>query len=132
MLKYNGAMRTKTSIHKAFVATLARGVSQKRIADESGVPQSSLKQFRHSSSLGEKNLRLLETWLDANPEYWRPAQEVPNDLARLLAKDLRGVADWLESPEVPHELKLSRFFQFVDEAQASREQIVQGFQIPKK
>jgi hypothetical protein len=58
------AMRKKDELQRDFTRVIERGVSMRRISDESGISYTSLRQYKHDEYLGEENRRRLSAWLD--------------------------------------------------------------------
>lgn len=51
-----GPMRDKDRLHKDFTRLMDAGLQMKAVAEQAGVPYTSLRQFRHEGYLGERKM----------------------------------------------------------------------------
>lgn len=121
------AMRTTDELLADIQRVHEAGVSLRRIAEEAGVPYGSLKQFRKDGYLGDEWREALDRWLDADPRAQlalqvdavkRSSQRIADrsDAIRLLAGDLRQLAEILDEPDYTPQYKGGRFRDWVHHA----------------
>lgn len=81
------------------------------IAEDAGIPKSSLQQFSSSGSMGEDRRKLLERWLLTHG--YGPENSTAN-VRNVMAQELRLVASVLENTDIPDEIAAQRFKSLFD------------------
>lgn len=94
----------------AYLFAIQTGFTQEAIAKHSGVPVESLRKFKQGEPLGQIKRKKLSEWL-TNSGMFAGAKN--SDPARVIAKELRNLADVLESG-IDVETKRKRLTSLID------------------
>lgn len=97
-------------LRDAYLFAIQKGFTQEAIAKHSRVNVDSLRKFKQGESLGPANRKKLDTWL-TDSGLVRGAQN--SDPSRVIAKELRTLADVLESG-IDVETKRKRLTSLID------------------
>ena len=131
-------MRERKKILKSLERATEKGLSLTYLAQETGIPYGSVKQFRQNGSLGADRRATLDAWLIAHPEFSEGGEKNGDAAPRksapllqapeaLLAQDLRTLADILDSPDYPIDFKARKFAAWVRVAHEDIEKIMIAF-----
>ena len=105
----------KESVRKAYSAA-AKEVSTSRIARLTKIKASRLYDFGSKGSLNHNDLHTLDLWLlERNYQDEAPADKRDHpSTAELLARDLRVLADTIDSPQYPDDLKAVKLASWIE------------------
>lgn len=102
-------MREET--YNGYLYAIRAGMKQTGIAEASGIPIGSLRQYKATKKMGNRYVYVLREWLSANGYL---DERIDATIDQMIARELRDLADVMDSVNLPPKFKADKFKAFIN------------------